>query len=139
MDPVNLMSVIIAAIAAFAIGWIWYGPLFGKMWRHLVGLSLEDMKNMKMTPLMASIGGLVTSFLMAYVLAHGIYFGNAVLGTSGLEGSLQGAFWYWLGFAVPMTSMGYLWEGKRAKLWVLNAAYYLVVFIVMGAIFAWMP
>lgn len=138
MDPVNLGAVVLGGIVSFVIGWIWYGPLFGKMWRRLVGLSMEDMKSMKMTVVGASIGGLITAFLLSYVLAHGIYFGNAVMSTSGASGSLQGAFWYWLGFAVPMTSMGYLWEGKSFKLWVLNAGYYLVTFMVMGIIFGMM-
>lgn len=139
MDPVNFTAVIVAAIVGFGIGWIWYGPLFGKMWRRLVGLSIEDMKSMKMSVIGASVGGLITSFLIAYVLAHGIFFGNAVMSTSGIGGALQGSFWYWLGFAVPMTSMGYLWEGKSVKLWILNAGYYFVTFMVMGVIFGMMP
>lgn len=139
MDPVNLGAVVAGAIASFVIGWIWYGPLFGKVWRRLAGLTIEDMKSMKMTVMGASIGGIITSLLLSYVLAHGILFGNAFIGTTGVEGALQGAFWYWLGFAVPMTSMSYLWEGKPFKLWVLNAGYYLVTFMVMAVIFGLMP
>ncbi len=133
---VSLPAVIGAAIASFLIGWIWYGPLFGKMWRHLIGLSLEDMKKMKLSPLIASLGGVVTALLMAYVLAHGIAFGNAYLGTEGVEGALQGAFWYWIGFAVPLTSGAFLWEGKSWKLWALNAGYYLVALMAMGFVLA---
>lgn len=136
MVPINLVGVVLAAIATFVLGWLWYGPLFGKMWRRLVGLSLDDMKNMKMSPLTASVGGVITALLMAYVLAHGIEFGNAYLGTFGVAGALQGAFWYWLGFAVPMNSMGYLWEGKSWKLWALNAGYYLVALMLMGFVLA---
>jgi len=134
MDPVNLTAVIVAALAGFFIGWMWYGPLFGKMWRNLIGLTPEGMKSMKMSVLGASIGGLVTSFLLAYILAHGIYFGNVAIGTEGVAGALQGAFWYWLGFAVPLTAGSFLWEGKSVKLWVLNAGYYFVAMMVMGVI-----
>lgn len=67
-------------------------------------------------------------------LAHGIEFGNAYLGTSGVSGGMQGAFWYWLGFAVPLTSGSFLWEGKSWKLWALHAGYYLVSLLIMGAI-----
>ncbi len=136
VPDISMIAVILAALAAFFIGWVWYGALFGKLWRRLVGLSLDDMKSMKMSPLIASIGGVVMSFLIAYVLAHGIAFGNAYLGTGGMGGALQGAFWYWLGFAVPMTSMSYLWEGKSWKLWALNAGYYFVAMMVMAAILA---
>jgi len=134
MPDINLVAVLVAGIFAVVVGAVWYGPLFGKMWRRLIGMSMEDMKNMKMTPVAAMIGGFITALLMAYVLAHGIVFGNAYLGTSGIEGGMQGAFWYWLGFAVPLTGAGYLWEGKSVKLWVLHAGYYLVALLGMGAI-----
>lgn len=134
MDTVNMVAVIVAALASVAIGAVWYGPLFGKLWRRLLGLSLEDMKKMKLSPLMAMAGGVITAFLMAYVLAHGIMFGNIVLNTYGVAGAVQGAFWYWLGFALPLTAGSFLWEGKSVKLWVLNAGYYLVSMMVMAVI-----
>lgn len=131
---INLVSVLIAGVVSVVLGALWYGPLFGKKWRSLIGMTMEDMKAMKMSPLTAMIGGTITALLMAYVLAHGIAFGNAYLGTSGIAGGMQGAFWYWLGFAVPLTGGAYLWEGKSVKLWVLNAGYYLISLLLMGAI-----
>lgn len=134
VPDINLIAVVLAALAAFFVGWVWYGAIFGKLWRRLVGLSLEDMKSMKMTPIGASVGTIAVSFLMAYVLAHGIEFGNAYLRTEGIAGGLQAAFWYWLGFAVPITSMSFLYEGKSWKLWAVNAGYYLATLLSMGAI-----
>lgn len=131
---INYWAVLGATVAAVALGALWYGPLFGKYWMKLVGQTPETMRAMEMTPAASMAWSVVTSFLMAYVLAHGILFGNAYLGTSGIGGGLQGAFWYWLGFAVPLTSSVYLYEGKSVKLWVLNAAYYLVTFLAMGAL-----
>jgi hypothetical protein len=132
--PINYLAVLISAIAAVVIGGLWYGPLFGKMWMKLAGISKEGMKSMALSPLQAMVGGFIVSFLMAYVLAHGIVFGNAYTNMSGMTGGLMGAFWYWLGFIVPVTAGVFLWEGKSAKLWLLNAAYYLVSLSVMGAI-----
>lgn len=132
--PINYWAVLGATIASMLIGFLWYGTLFGKKWMTLAGLTPESMKAMKMSPMGANIGMFIMSLLMAYVLAHGIVFGNAYLGMSGAAGGVMGAFWYWLGFAVPLTSGSYLWEGKSAKLWILNAGYYLVTLLVMGAI-----
>lgn len=132
--PINYIAVIGAAVAAIVLGALWYGPVFGKQWMALAGLTKEGMKSMKMSPAVAMFGGLITSLLMAYVLSHGITFGNAYLGTSGVAGGMMGAFWYWLGFAVPLTGGAYLWEGKSIKLWILNAGYYLVALMLMGAI-----
>ena len=42
---INLTAAIVAAVASFVLGGIWYGPAFGKRWQALVGLSDEDMAN----------------------------------------------------------------------------------------------
>ncbi|MBY0110711.1 DUF1761 domain-containing protein [Patescibacteria group bacterium] len=131
---INYWAVLGAAVAAIILGALWYGPLFGKQWMGMIGLTPEGMKAMKLSPAMAMGLGLITTLLMAYVLAHGIVFGNAYLGTTGVAGGMMGAFWYWLGFAVPLTAGAYLWEGKSITLWVLNASYYLVSLLLMGAI-----
>jgi Protein of unknown function (DUF1761) len=131
---INYLAVLVSAIAAIAIGYVWYGALFGKAWMRMTGLTPESMKSMKMTPLAAIVGGLITSLLMAYVLAHAIVFGGAYTQIFGVTGGLMGAFYYWLGFAVPLTAGVFLWEGKSWKLWALHASYYLVTLLAMGAI-----
>ena len=136
--PINYLAVIVAAIVSMAIGFFWYGNLFGKAWMRLAGITQDDMKSMKakMSPLAASIGGFLTALLMSYVLAHALVFGNAYLGMFGAGAGMMGAFWYWLGFVVPVTAGVYLWEGKSWKLWAINAGYYFVSLLVMGAILA---
>lgn len=136
--PINYLAVLVSAIAAVVIGALWYGPVFGKPWMKMMGFDMAAMKGMKMTPIGAMIGGFITSLLMAYVLSHIYVFASTYMGTAGVMGGLSSGFWIWLGFAVPMTGASYLFEGKPLKLWVLNAAYYLVVLLAMGAIIgAW--
>lgn len=136
--PVNYLAVLVSGIVAVIIGALWYGPVFGKQWMKLAGISMDGMKSMKMTPIGAMIGGFITSLLMAYVLSHIYVFASVYMNTAGIMGGLSSGFWIWLGFAVPMTGASYLFEGKPLKLWILNAAYYLVVLLAMGAIIgAW--
>jgi hypothetical protein len=138
MPEVNLLAVAVATIVAFVIGMLWYGPLFGKQWMKMMGYTPESMKAMKMSPMGSMIWMFVLSALLNYVLAHGILYGNIALNMSGVGAGLTGAFWFWLGFAVPFTAGSYLWENKSWKLWAFNALYYLVTFLVAGAIFgAW--
>jgi len=47
MIELNYLAIIAAAIASMLIGWLWYGPLFGKQWMKLAGLKKSDMKKMK--------------------------------------------------------------------------------------------
>lgn len=131
---INYWAVLISAIVSIAIGAYWYGPLFGKKWMHLAGLTKEGMKSMKMTATKAMMLGALTALVMSFVFAHVLSVMSLVTGEFGIMAGLSGAFWMWLGFIVPVTGGVYLWEGKSIKLWVINAGYYLVSLGVMGII-----
>src|SRR3989344_2811383 len=134
--PVNYLAVVACAIAAMVVGDVWYGPLFGKMWAHISGVSMERMhKGGATSYAIMAVGARV----MAYVLTHSLAFASAYLQISGYSAGLQAGFWNWLGFVVPVTLGVVLWEGKTWKLWAVNARYYLVVLCVMGVILALWP
>ena len=137
--PVNYVSVFAAAIAAMGLGFLWYGPIFGKQWKYLMGLTDESMKQTTLTPGQAMAGGFVMTLIMAYVLAHALIFASTYLRASGISAGLMAGFWNWLGFVVPVTAGTYLWEGKPLKLWGLNASYYLASLLIMGGILALWP
>ena len=136
MRPVviNYLAVFASTLAGFILGWIWYGPLFGKQWKALEGFTDEKMKAMKMSPVTAMVGGFITSFLMSFVLAHSIVFASAYFGMSGLSSGLMSGLWNWLGFVVPVSAGIVLWEGKSWTLLFLNLAYWLVSLLAMGTI-----
>ncbi len=92
---INYFAVIAAVIANQAIGFTWYGPLFGKLWRGLSGISEKQAaeqkkKGMGSTFAIAALG----SFVMAFVLAHFVDYVEATT----IGGAVQLAFWLWLGF-----------------------------------------
>ena len=120
---VNFLHVLVAAIVNFVIGGLWHGPLFGKKWMALAGMSPESMKNMKMSPAKAMTLGFVSVLVMTYVLG---YFVTGLYYTVGVTGALQLTFWLWLGFIVTTLAGGVLWEGKSAKLFVFNIVYQFV-------------
>jgi len=137
MIDVNYLAVIVSAIAAMVLGFLWYGPLFGTQWIAYMGWSEADMaaakaKGMAKTYLIMTISTLV----MSYVMAHAILFGTTYTNTFGAVGGLMGAFWYWLGFVAPVTLSAVLWEGKPWGYWFLTAGYYLVSLCMMGVILA---
>ena len=137
---VNCWAVLVAAIANMVLGFLWYGPLFGKQWIALMGWNAEQIEAGKVkmkkdgwkTYLLAFIGSLV----MAYVLAHSLIFASAYLGISGISAGMMAGFWSWLGFVAPITLGSVLWEGKSWKLWFLLNSYYLIALLVMGSILA---
>lgn len=134
MVPINYLAVVVAAAVSIVLGFLWYGPLFGKKWMALAGITPpqtgEEKKGMTRSYLLMTLGSLV----MSYVLAHAVVFGNGYLMTSGASAGASAGFWNWLGFIAPVTLSVVLWEGKSWKLWFLNNGYYLISLVLMGVI-----
>ena len=131
---VNYWHAAVAAIAAFAVGALWYGPLFGKQWMKLSGITPQKMKSSKKSPAKSMGIGfvltVVTATILACVLAH------VQAGT--MAEALQIAFVIWLGFPMPVEAGSVIWEGKPFKLLVLNSLHSLVSLLIMAAIItAW--
>ncbi len=138
MVAVNYLAILVCGIVGFGLGWLWFGPLFGKQWMALSGKTMPAMMTpeikaqMNKSYAIAFLGSLV----MAYVLANALVFASTYLHTSGVSAGIAAGFWNWLGFIAPVTIGMVLWEGKPWKLWVLNAGHYLVTLCVMGVILA---
>ena len=129
---INYFAVLAAAAASFVIGFLWHGPLFGKQWMKLMGVTEKSIKQMKLTPVQAMAGGFIATLLMSYIFAHFIDYAQA---STIMEGIVAG-LWIWLGFVATIMLNGVLWEGRPFKLYLLNVSYHLVTLAVMGAILA---
>jgi hypothetical protein len=135
--PINYWALLVAAVIQIVLGFLWYGPLFGKPWMKMMGFTRESMEKAKAKGMTTSyIVMLVSTFIMTYVLAHAIVFGSEYTNMYGATAGMTAAFWYWLGFVAPVTLGSVLWEGKSWKLWMLNAGYYLVALLISGGILA---
>jgi len=140
--PVNYLAVSASGVAAMILGSVWYGPLFGKQWMAMMGLTPEKTAAMKADPaakkkMMRSYGLMfLGALVMAYVLSHALAFAQAYIGSKGAMAGVSVGFWNWLGFIVPVTMGSVLWESRPWKLWALNAGYYLVQLVMMGVILA---
>lgn len=46
-SDLNHLAIVVSAVTYFGLGSVWFGPLFGKQWLKLVGLTVteEDKKN----------------------------------------------------------------------------------------------
>ena len=126
---VNYLPIISSAVVGFVLSFIWWGPIFGKTWSRLVGMTDKDMKKAKekgmvVPMIVASIG----SLLMAYVLS--ILLTSTGIATIGAALSL--AFFVWLGFVAPIAIGSVLWENKPMSLFWLNSLGWLVVLLAMA-------
>ena len=136
---VNYWAVLGAAISSMILGFIWYGPLFGKQWADMMGFkfdSPEAMKEMKKKAMPGYIAGFIGALIMSFVLTHSIAFASAYTEVEGVSAGLMAGFWSWLGFIAPVSIGVVFWESKPWKLWFINAGYWLLLLLVMGVILA---
>jgi len=123
----NWLAVLVAVVASFVFGWLWYGPLFGKKWAALMKFP-PDMKPDKKVMMRGMILMVIGTFLTAYTIVWvSDVWRPSVWGGSGDAAAyvyaLATAFWVWIGFYVPMNLSGVAWEGKPWALFGLNVAY----------------
>ena len=113
MIPINYAAVLLATIVAIGLGFLWYGPLFGKQWRTLSGWTDEKMAAATSKGMGATYAIMAASTLvMYYVLAHSLVFASTYLNANGFTAGLTAAFWNWLGFVMPVSLGSVLWDGK---------------------------
>jgi hypothetical protein len=139
MQDINYLAVLVAALAQFAIGAVWYSPaLFSIRWLRALGKTPESMQGMGKKQGVAFATSFVGSLLMSFVLA------NTVVAFNGMDAGAGavGGFWTFVGFVFPVLLNGFLYDGSlrpnenRKTLFSINGGYYLVSLLVMGIILA---
>jgi hypothetical protein len=129
---INVWAVLIATIASFIVGMIWYAPgIYGETWRKLIKMDKDKMK--KGPGGQAWILTLFGALLQAYVLAHVTYLSFKFFETnSWMSSSLMTAFWMWAGFQLSLLITHDSFEQRPLKLTALNAGNQLATLLSMG-------
>lgn len=123
----SIWLLIAAAVSAFVLGGLWYGPLFQKAWCRENGMP-EDFQ----AGHPAKVFGIsfVFTFLAAGAYLHLVGFSDDVLGET-LKGAAVGA-----GVAATSFGINYQFAGKSFKLFLIDGGYHTIQFALYGAIFA---
>lgn len=132
MPEINWIAVLVAAVACFLLGGLWYSPvLFGKAWQRETGLTDEQLKRGNT----ARIFGL--SFVLALLAAWNFanFLGPRPSLALGLgAGASAGLLWVAGSFGI-----NYLFERKSFRLFAINGGYHTVQFAIIGLVLALMP
>lgn len=132
LTDVNYLTILAVAVAFMVLGFLWYGPLFGKQWMKLVGWTGDEKMD---SAQMAKTYGLtyVGSVVMVYVLAQLVNWTNAA---TYMEGATVGAI-AWFGFVATTKLNDVLYgKGKSWNLYLLETGYTLTALLIGGAILA---
>ncbi len=131
MEHVHYLAVLVAAIAAFVLGWLWYSPLlFFKPWMRLRGMDpVAAMAGAKMP-----VGKLVVEFARCLVLAYVIAWLVALLHVGSMIDAVHFGLVLWLGFPVILLTGSVLWENIPWKVAAIHAGDWLVKMLVVSSI-----
>ena len=136
--PINYLAVLVCGILSMVIGFVWYGPLFGKKWMEIVGAdskSIEEQKKMQQSAVPLYALQFLLTLFQVYVLAYLIFVWP---GASGVKLSL----FLWVGFVLPIIAGSAMWNNDSSRVawtrFLIQAGYQLVMFILFGYILtAW--
>jgi hypothetical protein len=135
---VNFLAIIVAAVAAWIFGAVYYGVL-GKAWIAALGETTETLKAKN-----AGKSGLAKAapFILSFVAELGMaYVFYGLLGHIGAytvrAGIISGAF-CWLGFILTTIAVNNAYPGRKVMLTVIDSGHWLGVLLIIGAIIGWM-
>jgi hypothetical protein len=137
----NFLAIIVCVVAGMFVGFLWFGPVFGKPWaRHMGMADMEQQSggDMAKSMIIFAIGNL----LIAWVLFHGIEVWRASNWGAGADAAnstlaLNAAIWTWLGFFLPLQAGRVAWEKKGWGLVAINAGFDLVRLLMFAFILAY--
>ena len=133
---INLMAILVAVIANFILGFIWYTPLFGKAWGKEMGYD-PNMKPESSEMIKGMLFMVIGNFLFAWVLAHNMAawsFVPEMQESTAISNGVMAAFFTWLGFYLPGDLGATVWEKKSWKLFAINTGYHFVSLLVVALI-----
>src|SRR4051812_46846109 len=136
MEHINIVAILVATVANFFVGFLWYTPLFGKAWAKENGfdMSVKPKGSVIARGMIMNVFG---NFFMAFVMASNVMAWSFVPETQTMSTGVQifnSAFFTWLGFFVPVDLNSVAWEGKSWKLFAINTGYHLLMTIVSSII-----
>ncbi|MBX2943291.1 MAG: DUF1761 domain-containing protein [Cyclobacteriaceae bacterium] len=138
--PINYVAILVAVVANFILGFLWYTPLFGKVWAKEMGLDTSTKPtNREMAKGMIFM--VIGNFFLAYVFAHNMAAWSFVPGMDQMPkiGSIMNsAIFTWLGFYLPVDIGIVTWEKKSWKLFGINTGYHLVMLLIAASILTYM-
>lgn len=134
MPSPPLLTVLVAAVAVFIAGWLWYSPLlFVKPWMRLRGLDPATAMSGKMP-----MGRVGIEFLRCLALSYLVCHLAMGLELQGIGRAVHAGVFFWVTFPVMVFVGMVLWENQNWKVAAIDAGDWLVKLIIIPVIYVLM-
>ena len=127
----NWWAIIVATIAAFALGALWYGPVFGKAWVAALGKTEDEIQPSPEPFIVSAVAALVTCIVVA-ALMQGLQMTGLITGI--VFGLITGVGFIATSMASDSAFCGWGW-----KLWGIQAGYRVTYSALMGGVIGIWP
>lgn len=132
----SYLAILLAAIASFIVGSVWYG-LLGKLWMSALGWTQADMagsdgkRHLPVAPMVtAFIAELIMAFMLAGLIRH-------IAGAPTVRTGIVSAVFCWTAFVVTSIAVNNAFQKRRVLLTVIDGGHWLAVLVVQGAVIGW--
>jgi hypothetical protein len=122
-----VVLVLVSAVLQWILGALWYGVIFRKSWKAMTGVPADQKLGDMIFPMICSF---VACLLLSFVLIHVVAWAGARVFTGGAKIGIV----CWLGFMAPPLFSQHIFERRRANLFAINAAYWLLAMALGGGI-----
>ncbi len=129
MPHINYFAVLVSGVVIFMLGGLWYSPvLFAKKWTELQGKTMEEASGGSMPVMYVQVFlcGLITAWVLAIVLGF--------LPLWDMMRGIKLAIICWLGFTAVTSYGTALFSMKPKALWLIDASFNLVSFVLATVI-----
>jgi hypothetical protein len=133
LPEINDLMVLLAAVAAFAVGGIWYSPpFFGPAWMRAQGYSPEKMAEMRARSPQAR--SMVITFISQFVMAVVLAYLMRWIGITGVKPGVLFGLLIWVGFAGTVALIANTFSDRPLRVFFIESGYQLVSITLMAAI-----
>lgn len=126
---VNYLAVVIAALAGFGLGAVWYMVL-GGVWLRAIGKTKDDFTDTgaaKALPfIIAIVALLVMATMLAGIMGH--------LGSLTVRGGVIAGGLVWLGFVITTMGVNHAFGHAKPMLTLIDGGHWLAVLLIQGAV-----
>ncbi|MEO5908085.1 MAG: DUF1761 domain-containing protein [Ginsengibacter sp.] len=131
LQQINWLAVLVAGLAYFLLGAIWYTTLFGKKWQSYNRALMNDPSAKKGTA-----GIMIVSFILMLICAFGLSLIVTRLSLTGWKVGLKLGLLTGICFAATAVHISYIYEKRPLGLHLINGLYNVIGNIIAAMIIA---
>jgi hypothetical protein len=118
LSNLNYLAIIVSSVIYFILGAVWFGPLFGKLWLKLTGLSLTE-EDKKSAPFMFA-----KTFILDFIITFSVAILVNLIQPITILSALKISLLIGVGFVVAPFFGNFMYAKRSIKLFFIEAGYH---------------